>query len=801
MPPTPSKNQQCLFSAIALLIILMATPMLEAADRLVPLGNLLGHFDVYRNASTPSKRTFPDNVGHCLGGTALENGDVAMLFRTELSPPDHIATIYTLRLNPANYEAFQIIGPGLSLTYDANPELFFAAGPTPYGSDKYALIGYWQEVVGERVNHHWYLMTCGRTDGRATMLCELSMGATDICFVPGNGRQEDYFMISAGATNFYRINSLGTILGSVPTAGLHINTSPANLCGLHSTLTMTTNQDFLALRSDDRYDVSDCSSWINFSCIRFDADGNFKGAWDFGRTIARADRLPEDIEPIIALPNGDLISSHFYAYVDVRDNDRNGGTYRFYVLRPPDELHLPQCQVTPSVLTLSGQPLGATNQGVARVSNVGASALSVTDITIEGANASLFQVAGPRSFQLAPSYGQQDVPGTFQDITIYGQTTRPGTFAAKLAVASNDPQNPIVKADLSMVGYSESFKDTLLLEAAALPNAQAIFAGSGGQDLLIARAETSANGTGFVQVLKVPFTRNASNQITALNPSAATVVADKLPATVRWMEQGLSNQLWYGPVQTGASASPTPKWGIAQRKPDGTEFVQELKFWESFPCLDAEWTPDHSALLVVLESLRAPLRCLATPRADGFFDLAIKASLNNCAIADPNPLTAITVLPNSKQQLLLAYSTYSAAATLFRGWTTNFWLGTETCSPATGMVVAASIAIRQISLDPLTGSCLYLALDGSLHRLDGLREAVLWPASIPFKIKRVSQDAFYGSVWTILEWENLGLPVAVESSANLRQWQTISSAGTGYQRYLEATNSPVFYRLRLEDGR
>lgn len=784
------------------------------AERIVEAGETIGHFDFFRHTHDQSKRTFSQNVGRVAGGALLGNGDVAFFLSDERTPREFNSTVFVIRIDPANPDAFSIISGPHTPLYSQNESLSFVAGPTLYGENSYAFIGYWQEIdfnANPQVKHHYYIMVAPRTGGEALILFELPDQPPghpgiygDIVYLAADGFEPDAFMLGlygqAGTRGEFQLYSAqGSYMRTIHYPDLYLNISPLNHCFHDSSLSLAANGDLLAVRSDDRDNSSTCPSWINLSCIRFDRYGNYKGAWDFGRSLTHAPWSPgSGTSLIIELANGDFLSSHRFADFDIRDNDSNGTTYRNYVLRPKSPFGQPKCRVKPDSQWISTLVKSEPAVGSIRISNTGTALLQVHDVLREGDDSALFEISGNTSFDLEPGFGLSDKSGTFTDLEIEFSPLLAGNISIQVEVHSNDPENPVQSVNVKGIGLPEDYFDAVVLESGILDPLPHEVKGltlspDEGTGSILIRVQPGG-GDPYVKILSVPTIRDQDNRITGFDVNSISNLLDHLPESVLWMKLDDAGMMWYGPVVIEVDTSrlvPVTKWGVIQRKPDGSEFGQLLQYLETSPTFDADFIPDKSAVIFALKGSRAPLRYDLALREDGFYDLAFRRPLNACVTV--GVLSSLTVIPHPHQELLLVHSNDPKETILYRGWTDDFWLNEEDPPLLDSFTFSTTTPVGQIIPDLLTTDFAYVDFANQIHRLTGPMSMV--PIDLT-RLPMVKDISFYGD-WIILEWDPAEVPLAIEGSPDLVNWTRIVKPSFNTKRILKPVEieGMVFFRL------
>jgi hypothetical protein len=786
---------------------------LSAAERYLPIGETVSTFDFFRHTNDMSKRTFSQNVGRVIGGALLENGDIALFLADERRPKEFKSTVYVIRVDPSIPDSFAIISGPHTPLYSQNEDLSIVAGPTLFGDDSYAFIGYWQEInlSGNYVRHHYYVMVAPRAGGEALILFELPQQPeghpgqyNDIVYLEAEGLEPDAFMFGlrgpAGIIGEFQLYSVqGSHIRTIHYPDLYLNVSPLNQCFHDNSLTLAGNGDLLAVRSDDRDNSTTCPSWINLSCVRFDRYGTFKGAWDFGRSIRFSPWRPgSGAGQIIELANGDILSSHLFSGHDIRDNDSNGTTYRNFIIRPKDPFGQPKCRVQPDSQWISALVNHEPVSGSVRISNIGSAPLQVEDVVLAGENAGLYTVSGNTAFNLDPGYGISDHSGSYVDLVIQYAPAAVGNFPVQLEVHSTDPVNPVQAVTLKGIALPENHVDSILLEPGVLdplPNVVKGLevSGTSGMATVVLRIEPNDTEP-FVRVLSVPVLRDEDDGIAGLDVENASITADELPESVIWFKFDDDGMMWYGPVVLEVDTSkvvPVVKWGVVQRKPDGTEYRQTLQYDETMQCWDCDFIPGKEALLFVINHVRAPLRYDRISREDGFYDLAFRRGLNECVTT--GPLASVSVIPHVQQRLVLVHSNDPRETILYRGWTDEFWLNEEAPSPQDGFTLSTALDIGQINIDAVGTDFVYVNLSNQVHRLTGFLDmADIDSIRIP-----IVQWIWCTSSGIILQWDPMEIPVGVEASQDLVNWIRLSEpSDVCYRRFLyDEIEGLSFFRL------
>lgn len=701
-------RESCL--GVLLLIVLLLSPHAFGQQTpYAPLGSFVTYFDLNYHLNDPSLRSLPDNRVQSSGMVRLPDGRIAsLMINPDQNTEEQRDAIYILNIDLTKSPVWSVSeGPFLP-GYPANPDMIFFGGISLFQSDRFAFLGTWRESLsGGVIQIHRYIMTSLRSGGPTQLLTELpvSWPYGDLGYLPSDGKDPEGFVLDPNGApgdtgRFWVMHLDGSLIREIPFPSIHLGGEASHHIAVSDDGTILA----LALIED-----SQSFSWDRVVCVRFTRYGEFKGMFNLGGALPADPFLPLAwLGAMGQLPNGDiLVGTRFSDYL-IDTGDKNGRTYRYFVIRPPVSFASPAIETDPAELAF---PMLRETESATRtftIQNVGGALLTIHNISIRGAGSKAFQIEGPTHMDLLPSYGLSSTPGSTVDVIVRLGPTGCRRYEAEVVISSNDPIEPEAIVSLTGVVVPSTFGDHVVLtpqevDSQATGIGDVTFGNDPGNLLLLLHQGESQS-----QIASIPVNRNNKGKVSGFNPNASQVIAT-LGHSGGPLLQGADGVLWYGEGNTQDKR-------IIQRKPDGTTFEQTIPFAASpGGPRDYDFGPGQNSLIMAKRNTSYLYVASLTKRADQFWQIGTWQT--HCYRGPAPQALAFWPDPEGPGDLML----FATDLNLLDGsgssfWTSPFRATGKTRSIATGMETTF------LCRDPLTGDLFYSDSSGQVHLFEGVSD-------------------------------------------------------------------------------
>ncbi len=721
-----------------------------------PLGSFVTYFDLNFHLNDPSLRSLSDNRVLSSGMVRLPDGRIALLMlNPDQNSEEQRDAIYIFDINLAQSPVWSVSEGPLLPNYPPNSDVLFYGGISLFQPDRLAFLGSWREpLTGGASITHQYIFTRSFTGGSVQLLTELpvSWPYGDLGYLPSDGKDPEGFVLdpngAPGDTGRFWITHLnGNIIREIPFPSLHL----AGEASHH--IVVADDGSILALAL---MEGSLSFSWERVVCVRFNRYGEYRGMFNLGGALPTDPFLPmASLGAMGQLSNGDiLVGTHFSDYL-IDTGDKNGRTYRYFIIRPPTSFASPAIEVSPDEFAFPMQHETGTATQTLTIRNTGGAMLTINKLAIQGRGAKAFQLEGPAHMDLLPSYGMSSAPGSEAEIIVRFGPTGYGHYEAEVAISSNDPVQPEVLVTLSGLSVPSTYGDHVILTPEAIdPQATGIggvtFSNDQGSFFV-----TLHRGESESQIVSIPVDRNTKGKVTGFDVTSAQVIAT-LGHSGGPLLQGSDGILWYGEGNWKDKR-------IIQRKPDGTTFEQTIPFAASpGGPRDYDFGPNQTSLVMAKLNTSYLYVASLTKKTDQFWQIG--TWLTHCYRGATPQALSFWPDTDGPGDLML----YATDLILLDGSGSSFWT-----SPfhATGKTrfVATGVEIAHLCHDPISGDLFYSDSTGQVHLMEGLEDYPGFSPTADFNnddsvdandllralAGKASPDLSGDTTWNHLDWWSL----------------------------------------------
>ena len=699
------------FYTILLFFILLTIPFSSQAW-LVHDSVHLETFDfitVYEGWDTP-ERTFPENIGSPLSAALLDNGNVAMLFYSDLSTLPSPWVVYAFNIDIDADPVWSITGGPYFIQYSPNTEVGLSS-ICKYDGGKLAILAHWQETLPDSsLAHHYYALDFDiGASNELSLIAEFSGDAAysyqEMLWLPPSGSFDaGWALYKTSERKVQLADSLGIVddTNSIYFADIALN-GPGEYSGAAGLDYSLSNGDLLVLGFEEGASSGD---HYNAAYARVTRDGIFHGAVNVGECVY-PDNLISGAQGLCELGDGTILVWGVY------ESFGNGHTHRFYVVRPDTSFYEPYVKCTPTYITPQCK-VGDSLSIDIDIYNIGNSLSQITNMYIEDPTSG--GVGHPESYSIQnspplnviPTYGKNPTDTDMTTINILFEPATVGSHKGRFKYETSPTEPKGDSATLYGFALPASWVDTILIDMASLvSDATALGAidfESGENKLIII-----VHRDGGSRIIKVPVTRDGSNNITGFNTGSIDIIAD-----IEYSKGGIledsDGMLWYS---RGNDCQ-----YLIQRKPDGTTFEQNIEISSGSGPNDFDFAPEISTLVLSVENSFCIWKCPLTLNGNGFYELGSMTKLLHilCSLVKVWPMEK-TTLPG----LMCGVNLYEGSEQLWNG---------ETTSGAAYQTIANSLDIVRYCRDDVTGDMLYVDSSGNIHRVDGMEAYTSEPQSV-----------------------------------------------------------------------